>query len=188
MPRSKICRGCGAQFVPKRSHNVFCSKDCFDEWQRGRPNKKLAKSKVKKTCQQCGKVFKVIPAYSYRKYCSMRCYGDSRVGVPFNVGPDNPQWKDGRSRKEIPDLRKSHAYKKWREKIFRRDDYTCRKCGERGGTLHAHHLYPFADFKHLRLNARNGHTLCEECHHETIGNEDEYLRSIGLDPTRPPLL
>jgi hypothetical protein len=61
-------------------------------------------------------------------------------------------------------VRMSLEYKLWREAVFSRDDYRCFDCGERGGDLQAHHIYPFATFPRLRFMVENGITLCVECH------------------------
>ena len=163
MPRTKICRGCGIEFVPKRSHNVFCSKECFDRWQTGRPNPANRTKKIIKTCPQCGKTFSVTPSFDYRVYCSQECYGLSRVGVPFNVRENNPQWKGGITI-ELELARKTPEYDNWRIAVFERDNYTCQECGQHSGELHAHHVKSFADYPELRHDVNNGLTLCAKCH------------------------
>ena len=60
--------------------------------------------------------------------------------------------------------RNNTYYKEWKNKIFERDNYTCRRCGKRGGNLNAHHLYNFSEHPDLRYDVNNGITLCEECH------------------------
>lgn len=65
-------------------------------------------------------------------------------------------------------------YHAWRKNVFSRDDYTCQLCGKRGGTLAAHHLYSYAEYKDLRTTPSNGITLCERCHkdfHNTHGRK-----------------
>ena len=71
------------------------------------------------------------------------------------------------------DLRNTQKYKKWRLKVFKRDDYTCTHCGKRGGNLNAHHIKSFANFPDLRFKLENGITLCKKCHkkeHSTGGD------------------
>jgi len=61
-------------------------------------------------------------------------------------------------------LRSSPEYVQWRKAIYKRDDYTCQKCGVKGGRLEAHHIKPFATHPELRFDVDNGITLCKSCH------------------------
>ena len=60
--------------------------------------------------------------------------------------------------------RNNTYYKEWKNKVFRRDNYTCQCCGKRGGNLNAHHLYNFSEYEDLRYDVDNGITFCEHCH------------------------
>jgi len=60
--------------------------------------------------------------------------------------------------------RECREYKQWRVDVFRRDDYTCKICGERGGKLVAHHIKPWAKYIDLRFDIGNGMTVCYDCH------------------------
>lgn len=76
-------------------------------------------------------------------------------------------WRGGISRinrTERENIMSSVDYKIWRDSVFKRDDYRCFDCGEKGGKLQAHHIYAFAKFPRLRLAVENGITLCVECH------------------------
>ncbi len=97
----------------------------------------------------------------------------AKKGKPhFNQrGENHPNWKGGRISKNEK-IRKSIEYKLWRESVFARGNWTCQKCGERGGKIVAHHLHNFADFSELRTSIENGVTLCKKCHiefHEIYG-------------------
>jgi len=100
-----------------------------------------------------------------------------KIADPRITGENNPNWKNGITllTKQIRHLLE---YKNWIENIFKRDNYTCQKCGHRGGDLNAHHRKSFAlifqsnNIKTVEdaLNCdefwdlNNGLTLCENCH------------------------
>jgi hypothetical protein len=78
-------------------------------------------------------------------------------------GEKAPNYKGGIS-PENERIRQSLEYRLWRKAVFARDNFTCQKCGQRGGILRAHHINNFADFPELRFAINNGITLCQECH------------------------
>lgn len=90
-------------------------------------------------------------------------------GKPFN-------FVDGKSN-TIRRLATNFArIKKWRSKVFRRDKYTCVKCGAKSGNgvnviLNADHIKRWAEFPRLRYRTSNGQTLCEKCHREKTKEE-----------------
>lgn len=57
-----------------------------------------------------------------------------------------------------------HRYTDWRTAVFQRDDYTCRRCGTKGGKLHAHHVLRWATHPAARYEVDNGITLCQDDH------------------------
>jgi len=91
----------------------------------------------------------------------------AKKGKPhFNQrGKNHGNWKGGITSKNEK-IRKALEYKLWREVIFARDNWTCQKCGKKGGRLASHHLHNFADFPELRTSIENGITLCKKCHRE----------------------
>ena len=64
-------------------------------------------------------------------------------------------------------IRKSPAYKQWRQKVYVRDNFTCVECGKHGGDLEADHIKAFALYPELRFEVSNGRTLCKPCHKKT---------------------
>lgn len=81
-------------------------------------------------------------------------------------GDKHPNWKGGIT-EEQQRARNSDEYAKWRIEVLRNNDFTCQRCGVRGGKLIAHHLKSFATFLKLRFDIDNGQTLCRKCHYET---------------------
>jgi len=57
-------------------------------------------------------------------------------------------------------------YRLWREAVFARDNWTCKKCNKTGGRIHPHHIFNFANYIELRFAIDNGITLCVKCHKE----------------------
>ena len=64
-------------------------------------------------------------------------------------------------------------YKRWRKKVYVRDGYTCKKCGAKK-KLEAHHIKIWAKHPDLRFEVTNGITLCQTCHKQITGHEEEY--------------
>lgn len=82
------------------------------------------------------------------------------LGINFNVeviGPDIRCVNGPRDRNTV-------EYKEWREAVYKRDNYTCRHCGQRGGRLQADHVLSWATHPALRFTLSNGQTLCVDCH------------------------
>lgn len=89
-------------------------------------------------------------------------------------GPNSPTYNHDITYEERLVGRFYPEYNAWRKAVFSRDDYTCQLCGTRGGSLAAHHLYNYAEYKDLRTSLDNGITLCKACHknfHEKYGKK-----------------
>lgn len=97
------------------------------------------------------------------------------------VGEKGSNWKGGKTKIQLL-IRNSVDYVNWRTSVFERDNYTCVKCGQKGGKLNADH-YPkyfsdlldefniknIVDAKNCKelWSVKNGRTLCLACHKET---------------------
>ena len=177
------CAECRKEFKDyhrKRADRKFCSTEC------GYKNKQR---RVNVNCEYCGVEFEAHAYYLKRgkgKYCSRLCY--SRWKSENWVGENNPHYGETKSfehrrkisesnlktkaplrkqeRSVLRDLRKSFEYNEWRIKVYKRDDYTCQMCGDRGNGLKidAHHTLSFVDYPEHRFNVDNGITFCKECH------------------------
>ena len=84
---------------------------------------------------------------------------------PWNKGSKSHLWKGGITPIHLQ-IRSSLAYSRWRKSVFERDNYTCCFCGAKNGngkhiTLQADHILPFSKYPALRLDLKNGRTLCK---------------------------
>lgn len=83
------CQQCGKEFTTKKSEikrgkGKYCSKNCYSEFQKGKPpscmNSKL-KSGIYRSCEQCGTEIYVKPSKIKKgegKYCSLKCCIENR--------------------------------------------------------------------------------------------------------------
>ena len=100
--------------------------------------------------------------------------------TPWMLGKNNSNWKGGIN--PINDtIRKSIEMRLWRESVFARDNWTCQKCGQKGGKLHSHHIKNFAQYPKLRFAIDNGTTLCKKCHikfHKEYGKRNNTKKQL----------
>ena len=97
----------------------------------------------------------------------------SKMRKGKNLAENNPNWKGGNGLSERNKIMLSEEYSNWRKTIYKRDNYTCQKCGEVDRGLRAHHIFSFGHYINLRFLVENGITFCKDCHrefHSTYGN------------------
>jgi len=191
--KNKQCMDCSAKITNCAQRCKLCETKQHSITQKGK--KRIHKHFTGKflPCEVCGKIIYRAPyriARAKHLVCSKECEGKVRIGK------DSANWKGGIRR--IYDLiRDLDEYNFWRINIFKRDNYICQECKERGGKLHAHHdkikfselvkeflqyynqFSPIEDKETLvRLaitwqlfwNIDNGKTFCEDCHEEKHTN------------------
>lgn len=185
------CGQCGRLHKTSHSRTKFCSSECYGDskrglatWNKGKKtgiapwlNKKRALSTIEKM-----KETKRLRPYRHTDDAKRK------IGAAFR----------GKSRggntNAIASIRGMFEYKRWRQAVFKRDDFACCQCGQRGGKLNADHIIPFAvllltyrvstiEDAHLCSNlwdVENGRTLCLPCHKLTptfaSGTRDVALR------------
>lgn len=101
------------------------------------------------------------------------------------TGSKHWNWQGGKTA-EARRLRANALYKEWRATIFKRDNYTCQKCGHKG-RLQAHHIKSFAKHKELRFSVDNGITYCIACHSKLKGHR-RLLTRLEREKIRRKLL
>ena len=147
----KNCTECGKEYyirADRAESSKWCSQECWSN------RRKL------NDCEYCGEP---ITSYHGNKYCSRDCAQSDMVKEK------HPQWKGGVSLTNER-ARNSTKLRKWREKVYRRDNYTCQHCGDTGH-LHAHHIEEWAENKDKRFDVDNGLTLCIDCHGKVHGKD-----------------
>ena len=166
MPKVKhICEGCKKEFYAwKCQKRKFCSQVCgLKQVHRISAEKRKTGKELK--CQYCQKDFYVSgwkEKASRGKYCSQECYWKDKSKK--YSGEKNPQYKDGRVKKN-GDFYVQIEWRKMRKWIYERDNYECQICGKHGGELHAHHIIPVGECKNP-LRKSNIITLCRKCHQQ----------------------
>ena len=153
----KTCPICNKQFRAikdfYRRKQIYCSSACYTESRRN-PITELK-------CEYCGKPF--FERKGRKKYCSHECYAEHLKIL--EKGENSHFWKGGKT-KQSKIIKTSSEYRVWRLEVFKRDNFTCTKCGSKSN-LEAHHLKEQSKYPELRFVLSNGLTLCHDCHKET---------------------
>jgi len=102
-------------------------------------------------------------------------------------GKNSYLWKGGITDENLR-IRQAIEFRLWREAVFARDNWTCKKCYITGGKLNAHHIKNFSEFLELRFSIDNGITFCQNCHrnfHKKFGikynNEEQINYFLNKD-------
>lgn len=146
-----------------------------------------------KKCPRCGKIFeqrKPNGKRTVRIYCGYVCANSSKNPSRYwlgkkrvdMIGEKNPNWVESPKNDESKIWRWRVEYRLWREAVFKRDNWTCQKCGERGRDLHPHHILNFSSHIELRFSIDNGITLCVKHHrafHKKYGNKNNSPNQIS---------
>lgn len=170
---NRNCINCAFVFyVPRailkrRNGGKYCSRKCYF----------MAKKNGEiKNCLVCYKEFYTTPCQTeigYGKYCSKQCRLPLTLEVRKRIseghkGEKAYNWRgDNATRIERRRLMGQLEYKEWRTAVFKKDNYTCVFCKERGGEIQADHIKPWATHPKLRYDIKNGRTLCIDCHRQT---------------------
>lgn len=151
---TKVCAHCGKTFSIIASQvtdeNQCCSRECF-----------LTRTqKVACQCEICGATYLAYRNEVFTRHCCSNACKHERLSYVLR-GENHPLWRGGirTTRRAV-----TREYKAWRIAVFRRDNFTCLKCGARGKKLNAHHVRHWNTHPECRFDVANGQTLCVLCH------------------------
>lgn len=183
---------CGNEFKKTFGNFKKGQKQCKECGRKNGAEKN--KNRISVNCDYCGKSIEITKGqmvYNYH-FCGLECqYKWRSLQMKNNkinegrfltddikkkigkankgklCGSNNPNYnpnltdEDRESRRNIPD------YQEFIKEVYKRDNYTCQRCGDnKGGNLVAHHLNGYDTFKEQRTDVNNGVTLCNVCHKE----------------------
>jgi len=166
----KECPICKKIFSAFKSHRkIYCSMLCKN---RSRPDRG---GKIINTCKICGKEYTPLrrgEAGKKQEYCSRECR------VKGKSKENHWNWKGGIAKNH---RRETQEYLNWRNSVYKKDRYTCRKCGKkcRKEIIVAHHIKSWEKHPKLRFKIENGIVLCRSCHkrvHKEIGYSTRFKK------------
>ena len=159
--KTKICPICGLKFKIKGPYHYkqkYCSPQCGF---KSRPS-----CRVTRVCLFCKNpyiVYRSQVKWRGSNFCSKKCQSNFKS---TQKGKLCPSWKGGISKKSKR-IRNSRKWKIWRERVFKRDNWSCQCCFKRGDYLEPHHIRRFKFYPRKRFSINNGITLCKKCHSKT---------------------
>lgn len=186
------CVTCGKEFktwkaVISNGDGRFCSRKCYGEWRSknciGENHSRWKGGLLTRKCKECDNSMLAKPSLlktNRNQFCSRSCYA---IWMSKNRRREQvPSWKGGITEKTRL-IRNSLKYINWRKEVFKRDRWTCIKCGIKGKKIHAHHIknfkiiiedisnkFPLFNEVDVYLgytplwDLNNGITLCTDCH------------------------
>ena len=154
------CKKCNKEFSAyKSAQQSFCSKECADS-----SEEKRERSKERTIAQWSNPESRAI----LEEGIKVRSQSPEWRSAPhFQSGKAHPRYKGSKRDRTIETSR--YPYVQWRTSVFKRDNYTCQRCGSHGKKLNAHHIKSWSDHPELRYDIENGVTVCKNCHGKIHG-------------------
>jgi len=158
----KNCEVCNAEFETWPSEDYrTCSRKCGTEVQKQNLIGRSVSGETRQRMSEGQRSSELAKKNWFKRGEENPAFGRDQTG------PANNNWKGGltntnQKRRNDPRL------VEWRQEVFKRDNYTCQDCGEKG-YLHAHHIIPFSQDYSKAFDLENGKTLCVDCHEKIHG-------------------
>ena len=173
-PIKKQCDYCNNEFIINNGmekNKKYCNYECY--WNSLIGKKKSKKTKLKMSLSNIGKHNRKhtdIEKLKIKLASIGRTWSTERrlLFSEYKKAHKNHLWKGGKDISVYKHYNNA-KYRIWREKVFKRDNYTCQTCGARSGNgkaiiLHPHHMKSYTYYPKLRYITNNGITLCKSCH------------------------
>lgn len=183
-PIKKECLVCNKEFFvyPYRAKEAkYCSHDCYSKtvylqpktdkwyevmngrapWNKGKKWSKEVIEKLKEswTNERKEKISKILTG----KKLSEKHKNSLSNAKKGKRGKLANNWKGGITEKDK--LERSRFRREIQKIVFKRDNFTCQMCGEKGGYLQVDHIQSWKDYIDLRFDINNCRTLCMDCHY-----------------------
>jgi hypothetical protein len=131
----------------KAKMSAIAKQSGFGKWMKG----KKAPGVTKANARRKGKTYKELYGKNWKLEIEKRRKGNQIRWV-------------GKRKKQRDKHNGEARYRRWRTRVFKRDEYTCQMCNKHGGELNAHHIYSWSKYPDFRYKTHNGVTLCKPCH------------------------
>lgn len=142
---------------------------------------------VKWLCKcDCGKPVIVLP-FALKNGQTKSCGCLKQAIMSRKTGKQHHNWRHDLLKKDRENNKNRNLNPKvriWRNKVYKRDNYTCQVCGnKRNKKLNAHHIYSWHSYPKLRHVTNNGITLCVSCHkkfHQMYGFKNNTRKQFNI--------
>jgi hypothetical protein len=176
------CPYCSGKKLCKDNCLLFTHPDISKEWDYTN-NKNLTPTDISRSCRK--KVWwKCKEGHQWQACVSSRSRHKSKCPTCHTIntsGKNHYNYNPNLTDEDRINKRFTPEYNNWKENVFKKNNYICQICNNRGGDLNAHHLMGYNKYIELRFNLDNGITLCETCHdnfHHIYGRGDNTLQQF----------
>ena len=161
---------------PCLSHRITCSYSCRNKKIRtGKKNSEYQKARVSEALKGKPK------SEEHKRKLSIAIKGVPHP-CPWLVGKRHKPETIEKMKGRIPwnfkgitskdKLERKRFRKQMQKKVFKRDNYTCQICGNRGVNIQVDHIEKWSRCVEKRFDLNNCRTLCQKCHYKITFNKE----------------